>query len=120
MPNRSHARQLAADALERGEPLAWFETLYKESDGSTERIPWADQHPNPHLTQWLSNKQVSKPGRALVVGCGLGDDSEYLAKLGFQTTAFDISDSCIQWCKRRFPDSSVEYIVGDLLDPNAA
>ncbi len=52
---------------------------------------------------------------ALVVGCGLGDDAEALADLGFRVTAFDVSPTAIQWCDRRFPQSTVTYQVADLL-----
>ncbi|AHJ28677.1 hypothetical protein NSP_23460 [Nodularia spumigena CCY9414] len=52
----------------------------------------------------------------LVIGCGLGDDAEALADRGFQVTAFDISPTAIDWCQQRFPDSSVNYVVADLLN----
>ena len=35
----------------------------------------------------------------------------------FEVTAFDISESSIQWCKERFPSTDVDYIVADLLNP---
>jgi ubiquinone/menaquinone biosynthesis C-methylase UbiE len=45
----------------------------------------------------------------------LGDDAEYLASLGFAVTAFDVSPTAIAWCRKRFPESNVEYLVADLL-----
>jgi SAM-dependent methyltransferase len=57
--------------------------------------------------------------RALEVGCGLGDDAEDLARRGFAVTAFDVSATAIDWCRRRFPGSPVEYVVADLLNPPA-
>jgi SAM-dependent methyltransferase len=59
-------------------------------------------------------------GRALVVGCGLGDDAELLASLGYDVVAFDYSPTAIERCRARFPGSPVEYLVADLLDPPAA
>ena len=47
-------------------------------------------------------------------GRGLGDDAEYLAGLGFEVTAFDVSATAIGWARRRFPDSPVHYVVADL------
>jgi ubiquinone/menaquinone biosynthesis C-methylase UbiE len=52
-----------------------------------------------------------------VVGCGLGDDAEYVAGRGFDTVAFDISASAIRAARRRYPDSAVHYVTADLLDP---
>ena len=46
----------------------------------------------------------------------MGDDAEALANLGFQVTAFDISTQAIAWCQKRFPDSSVNYLVRYLLE----
>ncbi|WP_373527449.1 class I SAM-dependent methyltransferase, partial [Nostoc sp.] len=53
--------------------------------------------------------------KALVIGCGLGDDAEALAHRGFEVTAFDISPTAIAWCQERFPNSTVNYVVADLL-----
>src|ERR1017187_7080256 len=54
---------------------------------------------------------------ALVVGCGLGEDAEYIARLGYATTAFDIALTAIAAARSRFPGSPVEYQVADLLAP---
>ncbi len=57
--------------------------------------------------------------KALVVGCGLGDDAEFLSQQGFTVTAFDVSPTAIAWCKQRFPGSTVSYHVTDLFEPSA-
>jgi SAM-dependent methyltransferase len=113
-PKRAPARALAQAAIERGEPLAWFEELYAGASGE-EGIPWADLVPNPLLMSWLEGRRLT--GHGLKVGCGLGDDAEALAAAGLAVTAFDISPTAIEWCRRRFPDSAVEYVVADVLDP---
>lgn len=59
------------------------------------------------------------PGWALVVGCGLGADAEYIARLGFDTVAFDVAETAIRLARERFPESTVDYVVRDLLDPPA-
>ncbi|HEY0637567.1 MAG TPA: class I SAM-dependent methyltransferase [Pseudonocardiaceae bacterium] len=51
---------------------------------------------------------------ALVIGCGLGDDAEEVARRGWRVTAFDAAPTAIRWCLRRFPGSPVEYRVADL------
>ena len=114
---REQARAMARDFVARGDAFGWFEQLYAGAGGDTSVIPWADQAPNPHLLTWLNKRDTKPTGRALVVGCGLGDDAEELAKRGLTVTAFDIAPSAIAWCKNRFPKSGVEYLVADLLHP---
>lgn len=116
-PSRSAARALAHESIARGDPLAWFEELYSRAKDDPSAVPWADLGPNPNLVDWL--RRQDRPAsqdrlRALVVGCGLGDDAEELSRLGYQTTAFDISSSAIELCRRRFPDSRVDYVARDL------
>lgn len=107
---------MARSHLAKGDPTGWFEPLYQAAEGDESQIPWADMRPNPFLAEWLAaNAHLS--GRALVIGCGLGDDAEAVAKAGWKVTAFDVAASCVTWAKRRFPDSSVRYEVADLMAP---
>ena len=122
---RRRAEELARSA----DPLRWFETLYAEAGDDLSAVPWADLVANPHLLEWLetdAGRRVSPPldrpadehaPRALVVGCGVGDDAEELARRGFSTVAFDIAERAIEHCRRRFPDSPVEYRAANLLNP---
>ena len=84
-------------------------------------MPWDDRQPNPHLTQWAktaAERGIAGPGRrALVVGCGVGGDPAFLADLGCQVTAFDVSPTAIAEARERFPDEPVDYQVADLLAP---
>ena len=107
---------LAAEAIARGKPSDWFERLYQEAAGEPSQIPWAKLAPHPDLRAWLSER--GSPGRdrrALVIGCGLGDDAEALQALGYRVVAFDIAPTAIAWCHQRFPNSTVTYEVADLL-----
>lgn len=84
-------------------------------------VPWAALAPSPHLLDWLDGGFVELSGRkALVVGCGLGDDAEAVAARGAMVTAFDIAPSAIAAARRRFPASVVCYEVADLLQLPAA
>ncbi|PHM06897.1 class I SAM-dependent methyltransferase [Nostoc sp. 'Peltigera malacea cyanobiont' DB3992] len=113
---RFYVKQLATEALQKSEPSTWFEVLYTGAKGDTAKIPWAKLTPHPYLQDWLKNHQPFASGqKALVIGCGLGDDAEALAHLGFEVTAFDISPTAIAWCQERFPNSTVNYVVADLL-----
>lgn len=105
-----------ATESQKSNPTGWFDILYSEAEGDATQIPWARLTTHPYLQDWLNLSQPQGESRtALVIGCGLGDDAEALAKLGFQVTAFDISPTAIAWCHKRFPDSSVNYLVADLL-----
>lgn len=118
---RANARRLAAEHLRRGDPTGWFEPLYAGANGDPAAIQWADARPNPHLAAWLDRQRIADAGHAaLVVGCGLGDDAEQLARGGFAVAAFDVAPTAVAWCRRRFPDSPVRYAVADVLDPPAA
>lgn len=112
---RRYARQLAAESIARGDPTGWFEPLYAAAEQGATTVPWADLAPYPGLVSTLAG--VPGRGRALVVGCGLGDDAEHVASLGFTTVAFDVSPTAIASARRRFPRSAVEYVTADLLSP---
>src|SRR2546430_17453203 len=115
---REQIRNLAHQYLDKGQPTGCFEPLYAQSQGDASAIPWADFRANAHLISWLAQHPTNGAGqRALVIGCGLGDDAEKLAQIGFDVTAFDISPTAIDWCRRRFPDSPVNYLAADLLNP---
>jgi len=119
-PDRTFVRRLAAESHARGDATGWFDTLYRHADGDLSAIPWADQVANEHMLQWLETRPLAELGRrALVIGCGLGDDAEHLAALGLDVTAFDISPEAVAWCRRRFPESRVSYQQADLLAPPA-
>jgi Methyltransferase domain len=97
------------------EATGWFEPLYAAAERGEAAVPWDQGVPSPLLVAWAEKRRASGR-RALVVGSGLGDDAEYVAGLGFETDAFDISPSAVAGARRRFPDSGVSYRVADLLD----
>ncbi len=92
----------------------FFETLYRDAGDHYSKVPWARLHPNPELVEWVKLNNPRSGLRAAVVGCGLGDDAEFLQKVGFETVAFDISAEALKAAQRRFPDSSVDYRLVNL------
>lgn len=115
--DRARVRDIAQAHIERGDFTGLFEALYAEAKDTPGDIPWADQQPNPQLIEWLEKPDRPQTGkRALVVGCGLGDDAEYLAANGYDVTAFDIAPTAVALAQSRFPGSSVRYVVADLLN----
>lgn len=108
-------QELAASSYIQGDYTGWFETLYAEAKGDFNLVPWADRGFNYWLKDWVDKSKLSwENQRVLIVGCGLGDDAEYMAGLGAKVTAFDLSPTAIDWCRQRFPESQVDYQVVDL------
>ncbi len=95
------------------EATEWFETLYADSKGDEEQVPWATMKTNHFLEDYLKNNLPT--GKALVVGCGLGDDAIALSLSSCESvTAIDISPTAISWCKERFDGFGVDFRVEDL------
>lgn len=118
-------RQAARDLIDRlagsksgtmDERNGWFEEVYREAGGDAASVPWADLSAKPELVEWLA-EHPGDDRTAIDIACGLGDHAEALAAAGYRTTAFDISETAIEWTRRRFPDSPVRYVAADLLDP---
>ncbi|MFL6469192.1 MAG: class I SAM-dependent methyltransferase [Pyrinomonadaceae bacterium] len=115
---RARARELAAGFAGQGDAFGWFDEFYKEAAGDNEQIPWADLEPNRFFRDWAERNGLKGEGRkALVVGCGLGDDAVYLDDLGFKVTAFDISPTAIEWAKRLYKDRDIQFETADLFQP---
>lgn len=108
--------ELASAAIARGEPTDWFDRLYAEGVAGRIDMPWDRDEPHPLLRGWAEASALDGAGRsAVVVGCGLGADAEYLAGLGFATTGFDVAPTAVETARSRHPDSPVRYLVADLL-----
>ncbi len=109
------AGRLSADAISEGRPTGWFDELYAAAERGEISLPWERDDPHPLLRDWVERSGVVGAGRtAVVVGCGLGADAEYLAGLGFETTGFDLSPTAVRLAAERHHGSSVDYLVGDL------
>ena len=102
---------------DRDNPTGWFDYIYQSAKGDYSKVFWADLQPSAYLINWLKNHHIEKPNKkACVIGCGVGDDAQALSEFGFEVTAFDISKTAIDLCKKRYPNSKVNYFVADLFD----
>jgi SAM-dependent methyltransferase len=119
--------RLAAASLAAGDPTGWFEQLYVEAEAGEAEVPWDRPAPTALLVEWAAQAGPAGSGpagsglvgagkRAVVVGCGLGRDAEFVAGLGFATTAFDISETAVRVARGRHTGSPVDYRVADLLE----
>jgi SAM-dependent methyltransferase len=111
----AHARHLAAT---NDSPTGWFDELYRQAQAGDAIVPWDSGTPHALLADWAPDLDGTGR-RALVVGCGLGRDSEFLASRNYDTVAFDVSPTAVEATKSRFPATTVEYRSADLFDPPA-
>ena len=110
-------KKMVKEHQDNNKPLDWFDTIYKIANGDYKKVFWADLEPNPYLIDWIENNPIKKQTpKAIVVGCGVGDDAEALSKFGFEVTAFDIAPTAIELCKKRYPNSKVNYLVANLFE----
>jgi SAM-dependent methyltransferase len=118
MSIENDADRLAGPSLAAGDATGWFDRLYQEAAAGRAVVPWDRPSPSGGLDS------AGLPGgdgkRALVVGCGLGRDAEFVAGLGYATTAFDISPTAVRDARARHPGTPVAYEVADLLSPPAS
>ncbi|MDX6277941.1 MAG: hypothetical protein QOJ72_2069 [Nocardioidaceae bacterium] len=110
------ADRLGQDSESSGEPTRWVEQLWSSAERDEIDIPWDRTDPFPDVVQRIAELGPGAGRRAVVVGAALGADAEALARAGWATTAFDISPAAVRLARQRYPESSVEYVVGDLLD----
>lgn len=94
----------------------FFESFYARAGDDYSQIPWVRLSPRPVLVDWLDADPPAAGTLALVVACGLGDDAEELARRGCVVDAFDVSPTAIATARRRFPGTSVTYLVADLFE----
>jgi len=110
-------KQMVKSYQEKDDPTGWFESIYQNANGNYKDVFWADLEPSPYLVKWVKKHPVkNKKAKAIIIGCGVGDDCEFLSQQGYEVIGFDISPSAIKLCTNRFPNSKVKYIVADLFD----
>ena len=97
------------------EATQWFDELYKEHKDRHENIPWARLSVNPLLEDYLK-KTEHHHGKALVIGCGLGDDAVALEVAGYEVTAIDISQTALDVAKERFSEAKVVWEKQDIFE----
>lgn len=97
---------------------AWHDQVYRAAAGELVKVPWAEGKPAAAVVSWLNAEAPGRvrPGsRAVVIGCGLGDDVIELINRGYDAIGFDISPTAVEWARRRFKDYGAAFSVCDLL-----
>lgn len=107
-------KQMVKNHYKNDDPYGWCDSIYEDAKGDYTKVFWADLEPSPYLVDWLEENKTLTKQKAIVIGCGVGDDAEALSSYGYEVTAFDISKKAIELCKNRYPNTKVNYIVADL------
>ena len=100
---------------EHNKASAWFDDLYKKHENEHHNIPWARQEVNPLLKTYL-DEDLEHKGKALVIGCGLGDDAYALSNAGYDVLAIDVSQTALDLAQTRFKDSAILFEKQDIFD----
>lgn len=109
----------AVEACPCCSPEKFFESIYECAEGDPTRVPWAECRPNPCLVEWMNREacQLVRPGaRAVVIGCGLGDDLLELIRRGYDAVGIDVSPTAIRWAARRHSQHAERFIAADLMN----
>jgi ubiquinone/menaquinone biosynthesis C-methylase UbiE len=90
--------------------MDWWENAYIGTP------PWDIGAPQPEIVKLVGNNEIPK-GRVLDLGCGLGDNSIFLAKKGFSVTCMDIAHLAIDKGKIKAVQQKVQvdFRVGNAL-----
>lgn len=84
--------------------VGWWNDFYGDR---TKRVPFFVAKPDESLVSYAERGLIA-PGRALDLGCGPGRNSLYLASLGFEVDAVDLSDEAIGWAAQRAREAGAE------------
>jgi SAM-dependent methyltransferase len=100
-------RPLLEAHLGAGEPTGWFEPAYRAAVDAGERLPWQQATAHPWVAPWLDAPVLTPPGqRALVVGCGTGQEAELLAARGYEVVGLDVAPTALAWAAARLRRAS--------------
>jgi SAM-dependent methyltransferase len=80
------------------------------------RPPWVGEA-RSELVELVESGRL-QPGRALDLGCGVGDNAIFLARHGFEVTAVDFAASAIARARSKASEVgvTVDFLVDDLTD----
>ena len=88
-----------------------WESDYSKAD--MPNMPWEAFKPPSRLVRLIGSGKIGI-GKAIDLGCGLGTNAIYLAKMGFEATALDISETALKYASERASKENVkiDFIKG--------
>ncbi|NEC10434.1 class I SAM-dependent methyltransferase [Streptomyces sp. SID7909] len=100
-----------SDHLAAGDGKDFWDRFYADR---SRPVPFFPAKPDESLAGYLERGLIA-PGRALDLGCGAGRNALYLASLGFEVDAVDLSPVAIAWARERVAGAGAEarFVCGD-------
>ncbi|MEU8363602.1 class I SAM-dependent methyltransferase [Nonomuraea sp. NPDC048882] len=89
----------------------WWDEFYADR---SRQVPFFTGGPDESLASYV-DRGLLVPGRALDLGCGPGRNAVYLALLGFEVDAVDLSPTAVEWGWERAREAGAEvrFVCGD-------
>lgn len=80
------------------------------------QLPWDTGEPDRHLMDVISENAIA-PCRMLELGAGTATDAIWLAGLGFDVTAVDVSPTALDMARKKSAESGVKvnFVLADLM-----
>jgi SAM-dependent methyltransferase len=92
-----------------GGAAGWWDGFYRDR---SRNVPFFVAKPDENLVSYLDRGLLpgtgADPGRALDLGCGPGRNAVYLAGLGFEVHAVDLSPEALGWARERARAAGVD------------
>lgn len=97
---------------------SWWDGFYTDR---SRPVPFFVAKPDENLASYV-DRGLLTPGRALDLGCGPGRNALYLASLGFQVDAVDLSSAAVAWARERAREAGadIRFHRGDAFELPAA
>jgi len=92
-----------------------WEKIYSQYDLT--EIPWHSEKPDQEFIELIENQEI-EPHLVLDVGCGAGTDAIYLASIGCDVTAIDISHEAIRIARERAEKAKVKvnFVADNIME----
>ncbi len=87
-----------------GQGAAWWDGFYADR---SKPVPFFVGKPDESLVSYVERGLIG-PGRVLDLGCGAGRNAIYLASVGFEVDAVDLSAEAVAWGAERAGEAGVD------------